>query len=101
MVRQGLAAEVPQFFKDEGGSDDGRASIKGKAVLAIDITAPTRTIEFFVKADAIAFCPQADGGSQPPEASANNNGMWTGISAGRGEIRRFCCKVHWTIKPAI
>ena len=77
IVRQLLAAELPQLLEQIRRGDDGRAGVESETILAINVAAATRCIELFQHRDAIALRPQTNCCGETTETRADHDGMRT------------------------
>ena len=93
-----LAAELPEFGEEEGRGDDGGAAIEGEAVLPQHAGAAAGICQALEHGDPVAARAEADRGSQPAEAAADDDGVRTAVGSGVGSAcRRRACQHYLTV----
>ena len=75
VVGKPLAAEVPKLLEEKRRRDDGRAGVEDEAVLTKDTGATAQRIELLQHRHAVAARTEADGGREPAEAAADDDGV--------------------------
>jgi hypothetical protein len=60
VVREALAAELPELLEELRGGDDGRARVEDEAVALADVGATAGSVELLEDGDAVSARAQAD-----------------------------------------
>ena len=72
IIGHALAAQRPEFFKQEGRGNDGGTGIEDEAVAAVHVGTATGRVQFLEHRDLITARGETDGRRQAAEATADD-----------------------------
>ena len=96
VIRAFFTKEGEELIEEEGGGQDGWSGVIEKSVAAEDAGATAMVGLTFEQSDLMAEGAEAEGGGEPAEAGANNEGVGGGGCDSHGTpLQVFASAVRW------